>query len=289
MGCNEPDVSISDGDVSPGISTHEPEWCVHEFDIEVLAVVAPASALNPDLCPTADQDHVAIRQAYVFGRTGCAGEGIAGECGGLHVGLLLYLDDLIAETSIGQIGQQGVQKVIIDLRRVESSDLVQLHRSMAPERDLLQTEQIGSRRGHFVGEQSAAGPEVGTVDDLAQLMIRMTQGKQAASTRAVKRSTDRAVDVSAEVDIARHDGNRLRATHGVSTDDCNADQRDHADDRQGRCYPKSCSPASRTVADVMHTSAALGVSPRSSSAVLVAQPSGPSTRCARSKPSPQAE
>jgi hypothetical protein len=141
---------------------------------------------------------------------------------------------------------------------------------MAPERDLLQTEQIGSRRGYFVGKQAAARPEVGTVDDLPQLVIRMTQGKQALSTRAVKRSTDRAVDVSAEVDIARHDGDRLGATHGISTDDCSADQRDHADDGQGSCYPESCSPASRTVADVKHTSAALGVWPRSSSAVLVA-------------------
>jgi hypothetical protein len=103
MGCNEPDVSRSNSDVSPGISAHEPEWYVREVDIEVLAVVAPASALNPDFCPTSDQDHIAIRQAYVFGRTGCAGEGIAGECGSLHVGLLLYVDDLIADTSIGQI------------------------------------------------------------------------------------------------------------------------------------------------------------------------------------------
>src|SRR5512133_1531297 len=57
MGCNEPDASRSDCDVSPGISAHEPECCAREVDIEVLAVIAAAAALDPDFGLTSDQDH----------------------------------------------------------------------------------------------------------------------------------------------------------------------------------------------------------------------------------------
>ena len=56
MGCDDPDVSRSDGDVRPGIPADEPECGVRELDIEVLAVVAATAALDPDSSVASGQD-----------------------------------------------------------------------------------------------------------------------------------------------------------------------------------------------------------------------------------------
>jgi hypothetical protein len=76
--------------------------------------------------------------------------------------------------------KQDRQEVIINLGRIGAASLIKLQLSMAPERDLLQTEYVGSHGRDLIGKQLAAGGEIGTVDHLPQLVVGMTR----ASTRS---------------------------------------------------------------------------------------------------------
>ena len=157
----------------------------------------------------ADQEHIPKRQPDVPHRLRGPGARVTGEGRALDVGLVLTLHDVVDHRAARQLGQQHGQEVIVDGRGVGPAELVQLHRPGSPQRDLLQTHQVGAGRGDLGGHQPAADGEVGTVDDLSQLVVGLGQGQQGFGSGTAGRGAYRPVDVGPEVEVAGHHGNRV--------------------------------------------------------------------------------
>ena len=60
--------------------------------------------------------------------------------------------------------KQDRQEVIINLSRIGAASLIKLQLSMAPERNLLQTEYLRSRGRDLTGTQLASGCKIGAAD-----------------------------------------------------------------------------------------------------------------------------
>ena len=100
----------ANGDISPRVPADERECVVAEFDLQALAEIGAAAALDPDSGVASNQDHIAVRQAHILGRARGSCERIAGERGRLDIGLLLYVDDLIADAAAARSASKMARK-----------------------------------------------------------------------------------------------------------------------------------------------------------------------------------
>ena len=145
---------------------------------------------------------------------------VAGEGRALDVGLVLALHDVVDHRTARQLGQQGVEEVVVHRRwrwggRAGPS-------SIGPERQSA-TSCRPTRSGRVVGDlggqQPAANPKVGPVDDLADLVVGLAQGEQGFRSGTAGGGAYGPVDVGPEVEVAGHHGDRGRVVAAEARDD----------------------------------------------------------------------
>ena len=218
MGRDESDASRSDANVPPCVSADEGEGGIAKFDFERPTVIPTGTALIRIPAPL----RIKITSRSVR-RTSSAEparpvNGLPVESGSLNVGLLLDVDCFIADTAAGQIGQQDGEKVIVNLCRVWSSDLVELHRSVPPERDLLQADQVG--RAAAISSASNLLRVAESVRSTISRNSSFARPNASAPARPGRSSAARIgrFDIPPEVDVTGHHGQRWWSAGGMPAD-----------------------------------------------------------------------
>ena len=103
----------------------------------------------------------------------------SGERGRLDIGLLLDLNDVVADAATCQLRWQDREKVVVNLGRIGSADVVELHGSMA-NRTVLEAVQVGLRGSDLLDEQLASTFEIRATDHLMQFVVGMTQVRHSS-------------------------------------------------------------------------------------------------------------